>query len=188
MNSRKITSIVVVTVTAAVFAWVPERRDPTAKARKATRASRNAVTVPPHAVSPLVATPAAAKQRAPSSPDYARPVPRGSERPVTIPTDLRSGIRCPDGSFLPLLNGVPHAGALGRDSDLSGPLPPVVAKRTEMDGTEWWIHADGSATTTRWTTLSRNGVESKAVVVDHLQPVNARGIAHLPGDSEPSGK
>lgn len=91
---------------------------------------------------------------------------------VELPKDLRHGIPMPDGSFLPLLNGVPHAEPASRNTSASGPLPPVVAKFADREGSEWWEHADGSTTTTRWVEVTHaDGRVAQMVVTDHLSPI-----------------
>lgn len=71
----------------------------------------------------------------------------GSRRAVTI-DPVPEGIRCPDGTCLPLLNGVAAAPAILRSPE-RGPLPPVVAIVVDRDGWDWYEHADGSMTTCR---------------------------------------
>ncbi|MBK8975631.1 MAG: hypothetical protein IPM29_06870 [Planctomycetes bacterium] len=71
----------------------------------------------------------------------------GERRSVTVaPVD--AGIRCPDGTCLPLLNGVDSAPAMIRAEE-AGPLAPVVAIVTDADGWDWYVHADDSLTTSR---------------------------------------
>lgn len=78
-----------------------------------------------------------------------------------------SGILCPDGTFLPLLNGVPHAPALSRDPRF-GPVPAVVARIADAQGCEYWLHADGSTTTSRWIDYAGpDGRRQRQVVTDH---------------------
>ncbi|MEZ5962330.1 MAG: hypothetical protein R3F56_00660 [Planctomycetota bacterium] len=86
------------------------------------------------------------------------------------PRDFGSGIACPGGGYLPLLNGVPRAPTLNRDVERFGPVPPVVGMHTDADGDEWWVHADGSETTSRWTTVTVGGVPRRDVRTDHTVP------------------
>lgn len=85
-----------------------------------------------------------------------------------------SGIRCPDGTFLPLLNGVRTAPGIIREAE-RGPLPPVVAVVVDRDGWEWYEHADGSMTTSR----PQNIRDQQGR--DVLQAVTLH-VAHLPTD------
>ena len=89
------------------------------------------------------------------------------------PAWFKSGIKCPGAGYLPLLNGVPFANQIGRAADdEGGPVPPVVAKKTGPDGIEWYEHADGSVTSTHFTTGAWNGVEMRIVATDHVQGVD----------------
>jgi hypothetical protein len=80
-------------------------------------------------------------------PELSRKYAPGTKIPITLPK-VTSGIRCPDGSFLPLLNGVPSAPAIKRDRSL-GPVPPVRYLYTDEAGYQWYWHEDGSTTTSR---------------------------------------
>lgn len=80
------------------------------------------------------------------SPEPIRP-PAGQRTPTRVPPTT-TGIRCPDGTCLPLLNGVASAPAILREPE-RGPLPPVVARVFDAEGFEWYEHADGSMTTSR---------------------------------------
>lgn len=103
-------------------------------------------------------------------PAFFQKLPPSSRVPMTLPTGFKSGLPLPDGTFLPLLNGVPYAVAPARDAS-DGPIPPVVAKVTDQEGYEWYEHADGSMTTTRWTKTTVMGVEKMDVVTSHTIPV-----------------
>ena len=83
----------------------------------------------------------------------------------------KSGIRCPDGTYLPLLNGVPFAPPISR-STRAVALTPVVELVVDDTGCQWFVHADGSATTSRWVEFTdAHGVKSKQVVTDHNEVV-----------------
>jgi hypothetical protein len=71
--------------------------------------------------------------------------------PMKVPFS-DSGARTPQGTYVPLLNGVPHAPPMQRNSKL-GPVPPIDSKIIDHTGLEWWEHADHSTTTTRWTEI-----------------------------------
>ncbi len=59
------------------------------------------------------------------------------------------GIPMPDGTFLPLLNGMTQAPPINREKRFGDP-GPIVAKTVDSAGFEWWIHADGSTTTSKY--------------------------------------
>jgi len=100
------------------------------------------------------------------------------------PRDFASGIACPGGGYLPLLNDVPYAnGPLHRDIERYGPLPPVIGKRVDQDGSDWYVHADGSETTTRWTVLHVGGEARRDVRTDHVIP--ARDVGRPAGPERP---
>lgn len=63
-----------------------------------------------------------------------------------------AGILCPDGTFLPPLNGVRASDPIPPIQREPGmpPIGPIVGTFTDDTGAEWWITADGSAFTTRW--------------------------------------
>ncbi len=128
---------------------------------------------------------------APAQPDgevelplaFYQKLPPNSRIPLTIPPGTKSGVLCPDGTFLPLLNGVPNApGSVSRGAE-DGPLPPVVAKRTDADGGEWYEHADGSLTTTRWrTSTGPDGIPRQIVATSHIVPIDeSRALPGAPG-------
>jgi hypothetical protein len=74
--------------------------------------------------------------------------------PVQL-AQVSSGIRCPDGSYLPLLNGVPKASPLARNR---------VAVLIDGAGVEWFEHADGSATTTVWSEMTHADGRTERIV------------------------
>ncbi len=66
-----------------------------------------------------------------------------------------AGIPCPDGTFLPPLNGVRPGDpipAMRREAYMA-PLGDVVGMWTDEDGLAWWVFEDGSAVSTRWVTI-----------------------------------
>jgi hypothetical protein len=89
------------------------------------------------------------------------------------PREFRDGIACPGGGYLPLLNGVPWAPGLSRDLRYEGPVPPVVSKFTTPDGIEWYRHADGSSTTSKWIEMQVLGTTIRTVQTNHLTTVDA---------------
>ena len=80
-------------------------------------------------------------------------VPYLPEPEAKVPAERR--LKMPDGSFVPTLNGVVNPAAIVWHS---GPYSPVVRK--QVDPTlEWYVHADGTYTTTimQWRSdLGRN--------------------------------
>ncbi len=89
------------------------------------------------------------------------------------PRDFTVGIGCPGGGFLPLLNGVPAAQPLHRNLESDGPVPLVIGKFVDEEGSDWYVHADGSETTTRWTSVVVEGVARRDVRTDHTVPARA---------------
>ena len=81
------------------------------------------------------------------------------------PLPVTEGIRCPDGTFLPLLNGVKSAPPIMRKASL-GPVPPIVGKIVDSSGCEWWLHEDDSVTTTR------------PIMMEKLDPATGRTIRY----------
>lgn len=59
------------------------------------------------------------------------------------------GIPIPGGGFLPALNGVVQSSPIDRPPQ-KGVLPVVVAVVVDDSGLEWYRHADGSMTTSRY--------------------------------------
>ncbi len=59
------------------------------------------------------------------------------------------GIPLPRGGFLPALNGVVQSSPIDRPA-AKGALPAVVAVVVDESGLEWYRHADGSMTTSRY--------------------------------------
>jgi hypothetical protein len=104
----------------------------------------------------------------------------GTRTPGTV-TPAARGIRCPDGSFLPLLNGVAAAPALIRSAE-HGPLPPVVARVVDAAGFEWYEHADGSLTTSRPQVVhGPNGERTIQIITIHTADAPSDGsIRPLP--------
>ena len=62
---------------------------------------------------------------------------------------VERGIPLPDGTLLPFLNGMTFAPPIHRDPRF-GPVPPVIGLSVDVGGFEWWVHADGSTTTSRY--------------------------------------
>lgn len=120
----------------------------------------------------VAATPEQADGEPELPPEFFRKLPPSSRVPMTLPTGFTSGLRCPDGSYLPLLNGVTEAYPINRDVSIHGPLPPVVAKRTDSGGYEWYEHADGTLTTVRMTPVTKLGVTAEEPVTSHVVPVD----------------
>jgi hypothetical protein len=138
---------------------------------------------------PNVEPPKVALEPAPvAPPPPPTPTPRIPGRyPMEVPFNTTGGIGIGAGRFLPLLNGVPHAPEIARDEP--GPVPPVVAKVVDDSGCEWWEHADGSMTTSRWNDYTyrdpRTGeqVQSRQVVTEHGIPM--RGEVPEPANEAP---
>ncbi|MCA8953102.1 MAG: hypothetical protein KDE27_26560 [Planctomycetes bacterium] len=79
---------------------------------------------------------------------------------VAVETPAEAGIlpeNCiayPDGSRLPPLNGVEKAPRIAFHRAI--PFSPVIGKRTDAHGTEWYVHENGAMSTTRY--QLKNGV------------------------------
>ena len=104
---------------------------------------------------------------------------------MNIPFNKVGGIPVGNGTYLPLLNGVPSAPVISRDES-AGPVPPVIAKIVDHEGTEFWEHSDGSTTTSRWVDTWNNGVKLRQVLTDHaarLPDKNAIQRGGSPGAS-----
>ena len=84
------------------------------------------------------------------------PFPPGTVIPVTELPPVDNGIPLPRGGYLPFLNGMTYSPGIARDPRF-GPVPPVVAKLVDTEGFEWWMHADGSVTTSIYRQVSVPG-------------------------------
>ena len=98
------------------------------------------------------------------------PHPPGTRIPIDSLPEVDSGIPLPDGSFLPLLNGMTYAPMLQRDARY-GPLPRVVAINVDGDGYEWYEHADGSTTSSKYQEVLIRGGE-----VRYWDPATYHGV------------
>jgi hypothetical protein len=106
------------------------------------------------------------------------------------PGFVASGIPLPDGSQLPLLNGVASAPPVLRSPE-RGPLPPVVAVVVDRDGWDWYEHADGSLTTCRPQEIVRDdGRREIRVLTLHNAPdprMRESNPASVPDSIHPGG-
>lgn len=130
---------------------------------------------------------------APDEPDASEPkftIPANARQHESIPDEWRKGIGCPDGSVLPLLNGVPYARPVNRDPD-QGPLPPVVEIVKDAGGYDWYRHEDGSYTTARWVPMRiQSGddvVDVSEVVTSHVVPMPGEPTELLRGAPDSDG-
>ena len=101
--------------------------------------------------------------------------PTGTRIPVRIAERPKQGIPCPDGTFLPFLNGMTAAPALQRDPAY-GPVPPIVAIVVDADGIEWWEHADGSTTTCHYIGVTAHGESYFDPTTRHALPKPASQV------------
>lgn len=76
-------------------------------------------------------------------------------------------IRYPDGTYMPALNGVRNPPPLQWPSDL--PFTPIVGKRVSA-GVEWYVHADGTQTTTQMVFRSDLGREDATIQIARPRP------------------
>ncbi len=114
------------------------RPETTTPANTVVTSSTNAapVVVPADApAAPLVVSRNAAATRPPALGIVADP-----------PADLSAYVKLPDGTFAPALNGVRNAPAMAWPEDV--PFAPIVGKEKTHGGVEWYVHADGSKSTT----------------------------------------
>jgi hypothetical protein len=101
--------------------------------------------------------------------------------PISQVPRVRDGIRLPDGSKIPFLNGITAAPDVQRDPRY-GPVGEIVKLSVDGEGFEWWWHADGSATTTRYKKVVHLGHTYWDVATEHLVPAPNQNIrvADLP--------
>lgn len=140
----------------------------------ATSASWWAFRKTPEVTQPRVAQPL---------PEPLRPQPGGPE-PVSvdfkatvdpgIPEDQR--LRMPDGSFVPTLNGVKNPAAIVWGNQ---PYSPIVRKQIDPH-CEWYLHADGTYTTTVMTWRSDLGREDAVTLC--LHPAKALPLEGAPDE------
>lgn len=103
-------------------------------------------------------------------PEFFAELAPGQSIKFDMPTGFTSGVKCPDGSFLPLLNGVPEASPIKRFPQ-DGPQPPVIGLVADSGGYLWYEHADGTTTTTRWVpTQLPDGTTGRRVQTSQFVP------------------
>jgi len=88
---------------------------------------------------------AAALPPAPGTPPASPPPLLAAPAPTREPEHPQEMIRYPDGTYMPALNGVKIPPVLSWPAD--HPFSPIIGKRMSA-GTEWYVHADGTQTTT----------------------------------------
>ena len=71
---------------------------------------------------------------------------QAAEKPVA-PEVQSNKLLLPDGTTVPILNGAFGAPAMGWPDDR--PWSPIIGKETDRAGLEWYIHEDGSKSTTQ---------------------------------------
>lgn len=130
---------------------------------------RDAAIDPLAATEPVDAPRSAESLRAETAPAEAAPAeasPRAGEFSLPEPP-AGSGLVMPNGQRVPCLNGVDGEFVLrwprGR------PFAPIVAVETSDTGLAWYVHQDGTRSTTQWMQKpngSREGVGSVASPVD----------------------
>ncbi len=100
--------------------------------------------------------------------DAAEPVAKKSEEPKAQSNRLL----LPDGSTVPVLNGAFGAPAMGWPEER--PWSPIIAKETDPDGVEWYVHEDGSKSTTQ--NLYHKHVGGMAPVTNVYNPAKALAL------------
>lgn len=119
----------------------------------------------------------------------------GTIIPVAGLPPVENGIPLPGGGFLPFLNGMTYSPQLHRDPRF-GPVPPVTAKLVDAEGFEWWMHTDGSVTTsiyqqitvpgsTYWDSATKHAVAAPRTMVQNTEPSQADPPRPVLGTSAP---
>ena len=95
---------------------------------------------------------------------------RVAESPTPAPDPARRDLlELPDGSFVPCLNGATNAAPLRKGWDPRLPYSPIV--RVERDaGIDWYVHADGTKSTTVMVYRSDLGRDDALTRVAHVAP------------------
>lgn len=89
---------------------------------------------------------------------------------------VAAGMQCPDGTFLPPLNGVTVDDPIPRiqRSEFMAPIGAIIGKFTDAAGDAWWVTEDGSAFTTRFCVVeSAGGVRTRIVRLDQADRLPA---------------
>lgn len=116
-------------------------------------------------------TPASAPSVPPAPPAAAQAV-APVVAPTRTPTRPEEMIHYPDGTYMPALNGVQRPGRLNWPPEL--PFSPIIGKRASSDGTEWYVHADGTCTTTMM--LWRSDLGRKDAITHVARPLPAAPV------------
>ena len=124
------------------------------------------------------------------------PHPPGTVIPVPGLPEVDNGIPLPGGGYLPFLNGMTYSPNLYRDPRF-GPVPPVVAKLVDGDGYEWWMHEDGSVTTSiyqqvtvpgevYWDSATKHAVAAISDMIKIVEPESETSPRAVLGPGAPS--
>ncbi len=117
------------------------------------------------------------------------PVPVGPGTPVTAqptaPAAAEKLLTLPDGSRVPLLNGVDQVPAYGWPHDR--PWSPIVGKIREGD-LDYYVHADGSRSTTMMVWVPQRQRREAVGVVQNPAPVQPIPDHELPGGTATGGE
>ncbi len=94
--------------------------------------------------------------------------------PELSPPSLEQTLRLPDGSYVPTLNGVPGSQSLlqaWRGTWGSTPFSPIVSKRVDQKGNEWYVHENGGQSSTLMSEVrfADGSIESR-VTIHVLRP------------------
>lgn len=115
------------------------------------------------------AEPALLRSESPS-PEAAAPVARAPLRDAPAPTRTpnvpQEMIRYPDGTYMPPLNGVKNPAVLQWPPEM--PFSPIIGKQT-AGGVEWYVHADGTQTTTQM--MWRSDVNREVAITHVARPI-----------------
>jgi hypothetical protein len=115
--------------------------------------------------SPRMRSESTAAEPAPPAP---LPSLREAPAPTRTPPVPEQMIRYPDGSFMPPLNGVKVPAALQWPPE--APFSPIVGKQM-AGGVEWYVHADGTQSTTQMVFRSDLGRDVAVTHVARPMPV-----------------
>jgi hypothetical protein len=100
-------------------------------------------------------------------PPAATATPEPTPAPIRTPDRPEELVGYPDGTYMPPLNGVTHPSSLMWP--VGHPFTPIVGKRSTADGTWWYLHADGTCSTTMM--VWRSDVGAKVAMTHVARPV-----------------
>lgn len=96
--------------------------------------------------------------------------------------EMRRMIKLPSGAYVKALNGAVDARPLDWPADR--PYSPIIRVERASDGKEWWVHADGSKSTTEM--VYRSDLGRHDAVTQVANPAPTMGMA--PEDLQRAGR